>query len=134
MRFFAIGSKFYLRFIPNHRKTNTGLYFLWLGTNIGQSLEPIFMQFIARASESSVLQGYQLTFLFLPRDLKKLHLISQTYCVSDVGPFEWVFWSPQAKIKWADNTEALRILYRLIKKHLIIGSNYALRLFRTTKI
>ena len=38
-------------------------------------------------------------FWFLPRDLKKLTLIGQTYCVSETGHFERVFWSPWAKIK-----------------------------------
>ena len=38
-------------------------------------------------------------FWFWPRDFKKLTLIGHTYCVSDTGHFEWVFWSPWAKIE-----------------------------------
>ena len=86
-----INSELCHMFVPHHKNIHVSqpqiqvYIFLWLGTNVGQNLEPVFLRFIARASKSSGLQGYQLTFLFLPRDLKKLHLISQTYCVSEVG-------------------------------------------------
>ena len=55
-------------FVPHHKKIDMcpshkyRFIFLWLGTNVGQSLEPIFMWFFARASESSGLQGYRFTF------------------------------------------------------------------------
>ena len=46
--------------------TNTGLHFLWLGTNVGQSLKPNFMRFIARASGLSAH-----LFLIFAQGLKK---------------------------------------------------------------
>ena len=41
---------------------NKGLYFFWLGTNVGQSFEPITMQFFAIGSEFYQLPFYPLTF------------------------------------------------------------------------
>ena len=50
----------------------TGFYiFLWFGTNVGKSFEPIIMPFFAIGSEFSRLPSYQLIFLFWPRGFKK---------------------------------------------------------------
>ena len=75
-----IDSKLCPTFVPHHKKytcvpaTNTGLYFLWLRTNIGQSLELIFMWFIARASKASGFQGYLLTFFDFYSGTSKTHM------------------------------------------------------------
>ena len=106
----------------------THVYFLWWGTNVGQSFEMIFIRFIARALEFPVLQGYLIFFLYLFRDFQKFKLIGQTYCVSETGHFEWVFFSsPWAKIEKSEpiTQKSWEFWTDCKKKHY--------NLFRTTK-
>ena len=87
--------------------------------NIGQSLELIFMRFIARASESSGLQGYWLTFFVFTQGLQKILTNSPHLLCIRNSPFWMSILKSLSKNrkKWADNTEAMRILNRFQKKH-----------------
>ena len=74
-----------------------------------------------RILRASVLSAH--FFWFLLRDFKKQSLIGHTYCVSETGHFEWVFWSPWAKI---EKSEQITLkpweIWTDCKKHLIIRS------------
>ena len=62
-------------------------------------------------------------FWFLLRDFKKQSLIGHTCCVSETGHFEWVFWSPWAKIEKSKQiTLKPWEFWTDCKKCLIIGS------------
>jgi len=93
------------------------------------------MRFIARASESSGPQGYQLNFFFFTQGLQKILTNSPHLLCIRNSHFEWGFFKSLGKNfkKWAHNTEVVRILNRLQKKAWYSVQNSALRWFLTTK-
>ena len=107
----------FLIFIHGLQKTQKKkqfFYVLWLGTNVGQSFEPIITRLFTIGSEFSRLTSYWLSFFdFYPGTSKNSFKMTCFW-------YPVLFWHflkslGKNRKKWANKTEAVRILNQMQK-------------------